>query len=173
MTKKTFGILLALAILNFVLTFFLSVESVALNDEEFSFPFTNKVYNDLQEVEPNTPGAGEYALIAGGGSLLLDFFSILIYVIILAVLPNTFPLIVTVLMLIALLFQIGKPQKWKIITGMALIFISIALEAIELFILVFFILANILLITIAIITNFAFVAFLIYNAIRLSNELKK
>ena len=114
--RKKIAIILAIAVINVLATFALCINSIQLNDP-FSFPNTSKIIEDAQDSADVNPGAGEYALIVGGLSFVLEGFAVIALILLIGLIPNILTTITAILALAALLFQIGEEKKWKLVTG--------------------------------------------------------
>ena len=167
---KKIAIILAIAVINVLATFALCINSIQLNDP-FSFPNTSKIIEDAQDSADVNPGAGEYALIVGGLSFVLEGFAVIALILLIGLIPNILTTITAILALAALLFQIGEEKKWKLVTGAVLLTIATVLEFFESILLVFIIAFNYIMIGITLVLNIAFAIFILINTIQLYKKI--
>lgn len=168
--RKNIAIILAIAVINVFATFALCINSITLNDP-FSFFNTSKILEDAQDSADMNPGAGEYALIVGGLSFVLEGFAVIALILAIGLIPNILTTITALLILAALLFQIGEEKKWKFITSAVLLTIATVLEFFEAILLIIIIAFNYILIGIAFVLNIAFAIFILINTIKLYKKI--
>jgi len=138
--KKRVNFLLILSIVCLTLTTVLCFFSVIF--EDFNFPATSIVMDNVNNASENDPGVGWYFLLAGSTALTIDILSGFAIIILLVFLPISISLLVVILQTLARLFQIGNNKKWKDITGQILSIISIIIQILLCNVLVFNLLSN-------------------------------
>ena len=138
--KKIYNKLLIIsiicAIISFALCFFSTINS------GFDFTTTKGVVNDVNEMGSDNPGAGWYLLIAGGTAAMAEFAAGIAKLIIVILIPSLMLFIIMISQCIARLVQIGEEKKWKDITSKVITYISIVLQILVCFVLIFNLLSN-------------------------------
>lgn len=122
--KRKYTYLLIASIVCAILTVLLCYITLKYCMKIEPFGTTNKVYNEVQQAGSNTPGAGEYLLIAGGVSLIADFAALFLLFCFIMLLPACMAAIISILQIVCRLIQIGEEKKWKNKTAKIMTYIT-------------------------------------------------
>ncbi len=128
--KKSYTKLLIITIVCAIAILVLCILAIKYNNTYQPFAATEQVINEVKEAGSDTPGAGEYLLIAGGTSLAVDFATVLAITIFTIAIPGFLMFIILISQLIARLVQIGEEKKGKNTTSKVFTIISIVLQII-------------------------------------------
>lgn len=136
--KKNFSKLLIIAFLCLIITVFFCIFSI-YNMDNTQNPKTGQM---VEKVDTDSPAAG-YAVLAGLGiGTMSDIGSAIIIFTTVLLIPSFLLLIIVILQMIARLMQIGIEKHWKNITSKILTYISIVLQFLVCFVLLFDILSS-------------------------------